>query len=230
MLLPMDDDEMLRSIDDDFTVLDIPEETSPLDLLAQVVRVRRRYLGLDQAELADYGGPGVSTVWKIENAAQGSYAARTKHQLENALGIPRGSVDRLLKGPLDAEVWSDPAERGDLVSRAIHAPIPDLSTPALKPGPAPRRATELTDDELLAELTYRMKKYAQEQEVTGNAEHPAPMNGVNVHALRRPDETPAVPDATVLSPDDLRGLGVADAADDADVDHEDEDRGREEDA
>ena len=125
--------------------------------VGRLARARREHLGLVQGDLADYGGPKVSTVGKIERAAQAEFPTRTQHQLENALGWKRGEVRRIRD--LDGEEWyrNDAAMREDAERGLIEDDIPDLSAPS---PPANAQAPDLSDSDLLAELTYRMKRYA----------------------------------------------------------------------
>ncbi len=130
-------------------------------LLGTLVRRRREVLGLKQGDLARYGGPGVSTVGKIERGEQGSYPRRTRQQIEIALGWNRNAVDEILQAAT-SEWWDDEGLREDYIETLIQEHIPDLTHPA----PTSNRvhtAADLTDDELLAELTYRMKRYATER-------------------------------------------------------------------
>jgi len=131
-----------------------------LDLLGRLARERREHLGLHQGDLAQYGGPRVSTVGKIERAEQGNYPTRTKRQLENALGWSRGTFDRILGAPA-SEWWDSGGLREDFIATLIEDDVPDLGNPVVRTAQV-RRALDLTDDELLAELTYRMKAYAKE--------------------------------------------------------------------
>lgn len=106
--------------------------------IGRIARSRRERLGLKQEDLADYGGPGVSTVGKFERAAQESFPLRTQQQMEKALGWSRTIVEQVVssidEGTLTAEEWEH-----DL----IEEDVPDLSGTQAKP-PA------VTDDEQLA--------------------------------------------------------------------------------
>lgn len=129
--------------------------------LGLMARLRRLYVGLKQEELAQYGGPGKTTVGKIENARMDALPPRTQQQLEKALGWRRGSVREILAEP-EEDYWNpavlehgyDVEQDGNAIEW-IEAPLPDLThgTPA-------RSARDLSDEELLAELTYRMRVYS----------------------------------------------------------------------
>lgn len=91
--------------------------------IGRIAKARRDRLGLNQDELALYGGPKVATVGKFERAAQPSFPLRTQHQFEKALGWGRGSIEQFVAawdaGDLDTTDWEH-----DLVFEDI----PDLST------------------------------------------------------------------------------------------------------
>lgn len=126
------------------------------EIAGQMARRRRQRLGLKQEDLQQYGGPRVSTVGKFERGAQDHFPLRTQHQIENALGWKRGSIEDVLRVVRSGE-WH--AWEGAYEAELIEDNIPDLSTPSDSDAQV-RRATELSDDELLAEITFRMKKYA----------------------------------------------------------------------
>lgn len=166
-----------------------------LALLGRLVRERRERLGLNQGDLAQYGGPRVSTVGKIERAEQGNYPLRTRHQLENALGWSRGVFDEILTAPAEPW-WDNDGLRSSFIESIVEDHVPDLSRPTVIAAQA-RRAADLTDDELLAELTYRMKAYAKEMhDVEAAATSHAPGSGVR-DAIVELDE--------VTTPEDPQG-------------------------
>lgn len=123
--------------------------------VGRLARNRRERLGLGQGELKDYGGPGVVTVRKLERATQPNFPSRTRRAMERALGWKVGEIDRLLRIH-EEPWWADEQMRAEFETELIEENLPDLT-----PAPAVRRAAHLTDDELLAELTYRMKRYAE---------------------------------------------------------------------
>lgn len=97
-------------------------------VIGHIAKARRERLGLNQDELAQYGGPKVATVGKFERAAQESFPLRTQHQMENALGWARGTVEQVVNsiddGSLTMEDWEH-----DLVVEDV----PDMSRPVLPP-------------------------------------------------------------------------------------------------
>jgi transcriptional regulator with XRE-family HTH domain len=134
--------------------------------LARVARARREFIGLSQEELVTYGGPGKSTVSKIERAAQQSYPSRTQQQLEKALGWDRGTFAEILRHA-DSTYFEEFGE--SVLVDYVEAPMPDLTVGT----EARTSASHLSDDELLAELTFRMKRYALEKEGKAHGQPPA---------------------------------------------------------
>lgn len=130
--------------------------------LAEIVRARREHIGLSQEDIKDAGGPGKSTVSKIERAAQHGYPQRTYRQIEQALGWSWGAASEVLRAA-DEPNFED--HRSTIAHDLIEGDMPAVSAPA-------RTAADLTDDELLAELTYRMTRYAREKGA-GHVESPA---------------------------------------------------------
>lgn len=96
--------------------------------IGRIAKARRERLGLNQDELAQYGGPRVATVGKFERAAQSSFPLRTQHQMEKALGWSRGIIEQVVgsidEGELDAEDWEH-----DLIVEDV----PDMSRPVVPP-------------------------------------------------------------------------------------------------
>jgi hypothetical protein len=98
-------------------------------IIGRIAKARRERLGLKQDELSLYGGPGVATVGKFERAAQDSFPTRTQHQIENALGWSRTTIEQVVgsidDGTLTAKDWEH-----DL----INEDVPDLSKPMVAGG------------------------------------------------------------------------------------------------
>lgn len=92
--------------------------------IGRIAKARRERLGLNQDELAQYGGPRVATVGKFERAAQETFPLRTQHQIEKALGWSRGIIEQVVEsieqGELTPETWEH-----DL----IFEDVPDMSLP-----------------------------------------------------------------------------------------------------
>lgn len=108
-------------------------------------------MGMRQEDLPS--GPSSATVRKIEHG-DGPFPARTQHQVEASLGWDQGSIMRALS--IHEEPWWDnPEMAADYVREMVEPPTP---APLVR-----MTAADLTDDELLAELTYRMRRYATER-------------------------------------------------------------------
>lgn len=166
----MDFGGRLWGMDNDF-FKNLPAD--PWAVVGHVVKARRERLGLKQEELKQYAGPGVSTVGKVERAAQESFPLRTQHAIENALGWERGSVESLIRAIelADDSWWGNQDLRESYLEEMVEDEIPDLSSGPGGASPV-RRAAELTDDELLTELTYRMKRYGLEKEDQDGSQTP----------------------------------------------------------
>lgn len=78
--------------------------TYDLDRLAEAVHRRREELGLGQGDLIARGGPGVTTVGKIERSQIEKPQNATLKRLDDALAWEPGSARRVLAG-------GDPAVR-----------------------------------------------------------------------------------------------------------------------
>jgi len=136
------------------------------EAVGRLVKARRERLALNQDELHLYGGPRVSTVGKCERAAQDRFPLRTQHQFENALGWRRSAIEEIISAVKTNDWYADPDQRKDFENDLINANIPDLSHPTEPEAPV-LSAQHLSDSDLLAELTYRMKRYASQDDSGG---------------------------------------------------------------
>jgi transcriptional regulator with XRE-family HTH domain len=174
------------------------------DFLAQVVRERRENIGLSQEEVYEYGGPKKSTVGKIENARETSYSTRTLQQLEEALGWDRGAVDQLL-AVADQDDFS--AREAEIAHEYVYAPIVGISA-RRSDEERVASAAELSDEELLAELTFRMRRYSQGQGIaihqTGSGKT---MSFALAHQARLVAEQAAQEDEASSAPRAARDVG-----------------------
>lgn len=92
--------------------------------IGRLAKARRERLGLNQDELAQYGGPRVSTVGKFERAAQDSFPLRTQHQIEKALGWTRGTVEQFVAAFDEGDL-----DMGDWEHELVVDDVPDMSQP-----------------------------------------------------------------------------------------------------
>lgn len=103
--------------------------------IGRIGKARRERLGLNQDELAHYGGPRVATVGKFERGVA-SFPLRTQHQIEKALGWSRGIIEQVVasidEGQLTADDWEHDLVVEDVpdMSRPFTAPAEDGSTTA----------------------------------------------------------------------------------------------------
>lgn len=158
-----------------------------------LVKARRERLGLKQEQLAPRGGPGVSTVGKVERGAQASFPLRTQHQLEKALGWRHGTIADVLETVTRGE-WGDlgPDWSTDLVEENV----PDMADA----GEPVRRTVELSDAELLTELTHRVRQYAQAAVASAPS---SPRQVVLEELARRGKDAGWLLDASRLDADEL---------------------------
>jgi hypothetical protein len=92
--------------------------------LARWVKASRDALGLAQDDLSARGGPGETTVHKIETGAVRSLRDRTKRQLERALGWPHEVVEKILDDEIDVTemmtaLVQEAAARTEVHERAV---------------------------------------------------------------------------------------------------------------
>lgn len=123
-------------------------EQEILKTLGCFVEESRKNQGLSRLALARTSGVDVKTIRTLEAGVRKPYD-HTLRMVESALGWRTGAID---------DLW-DQLENDNPVTL-------DMLTQAEKPVPYPGaiRAAHLTDEELTAELSYRLTKYAREAE------------------------------------------------------------------
>lgn len=94
------------------------------ELLGHIAKERREYLGLRQTEIAKYGGPGKSTVGKIENGRQQAFPPKTLRSLERVYGWDTGAIAAIVAAP--SQSWFETFGEEGFAHDYIEAPIPDL--------------------------------------------------------------------------------------------------------
>lgn len=178
------------------------QEMTGWRLVGALVRDRRRFLRLRQEDLRARGGPSSATVRKVEGGAGSAISDRTWSEIEDALGWPRRTIRRIL-GIHTEGWWADQGLREDFARELIEA---DGASPG--PHATPERvvasAADLTDEELLAELTYRMRRYSAER--NGRGHRPAPI-GDDVVGVEDAVEGLTLPPAGATDPGASRGPG-----------------------
>lgn len=80
--------------------------------LGDAVRLRRKQLGLTQADVATRGGPSVETLRAVENNRAGRLSRRSRRALERAVEWEAGSVDEVLSGGASRVPGTPPADVG----------------------------------------------------------------------------------------------------------------------
>lgn len=116
-----------------------------------LAKQRREQLGLTQEQVADRGGPKVTTVGKFERAAA-RFPTRTQAQLESALGWKAGviamvatsinSADRTIEEWAE-ELLAAPAPVDDAAHEVEHREAADALAAVLRLIPPPRRPAAL---------------------------------------------------------------------------------------
>lgn len=160
--------------------------------VGRVIRQRRRWIGLSQEDLAQYGGPGKTTVGKIENGRMEPFTISAQQQVERVLGWPLGTIRSMHR--LIPEFGDDDQWWADLVE----ATPPDLA--ALKvtgSGPADG-LTAVSDAALLAEIARRFERHRDQRAGEGDGQQPAANTragdaGAEVIGLPVPDGMPTDP-------------------------------------
>lgn len=110
----------------------------PMQALADEVRAARLRAGMKHgADLARAMGVSARIVGAVERAERGSYSDELLAKIDVALGWAPGSARRITEGGTPTPVAGAPSQ-------------------------AARRAADLTDEELLAEISFRLTSYARE--------------------------------------------------------------------
>lgn len=127
------------------------DEFEALQTIGRLIKEERLAQGLSQVQLAKQAGTAIKTVRTLESGTRRTQEINQR-KLEHALGWRAGSVSEVLKGKstfAPDQITPDDMRSSDGVRpvAALHAGVP--TAPVAK-------AAHLTDEELLAELTYRM--------------------------------------------------------------------------
>ncbi|WP_347109337.1 helix-turn-helix transcriptional regulator [Paenarthrobacter sp. S56] len=127
------------------------DELEALQTIGRLIKEERLAQGLSQVQLAKQAGTAIKTVRTLESGTRRTQEINQR-KLEHALGWRAGSVSEVLRGksgfapdqitPDDMRTSEDSRQSANLRAAAPVAPI--------------ARAAHLSDEELLAELTYRM--------------------------------------------------------------------------
>ncbi len=127
------------------------DELEALQTIGRLIKEERLAQGLSQVQLAKQAGTAIKTVRTLESGTRRTQEINQR-KLEHALGWRAGSVSEVLKGK--SNFAPDMITPDDMRSGEESRPPgpPRVSVPS-----APvARASHLSDEELLAELTYRM--------------------------------------------------------------------------
>lgn len=131
--------------------------------IGRMVQAQRRFVGLTQENVAEYGGPGKTSMSKIERGVMDPFTPEAQQEVERVLGWPRGRIreqHRMLMefGPEHLEAELAEYEYGQ-------PPVPDLV--ALRREVAGRSVEGALADEgdvsLIAALTSRLAHAAESE-------------------------------------------------------------------
>lgn len=154
-----------------------------------IVQERRRWIGLSQEDLQQYGGPGKTSVSKIERGVMAPFTVPAQQQLERVLGWPRGAI-RDMYSALERS-----GANGETIGvEYVEMPPPDLA--ALRNETAPDTSPPLdhiSDLALVAELTRRLARSAETTKETPNDN---PASNTQAGRARHQDFTLAADDLT----------------------------------
>ncbi|MFJ4210787.1 multiprotein-bridging factor 1 family protein [Paenarthrobacter sp. NPDC089675] len=127
------------------------DELEALQTIGRLIKEERLAQGLSQVQLAKQAGTAIKTVRTLESGTRRTQEINQR-KLEHALGWRAGSVSEVLKGKsgfAPDQITPDDMRTGDDAR-------PHANARAAVPAAPIARAAHLSDEELLAELTYRM--------------------------------------------------------------------------
>ena len=127
------------------------DELEALQTIGRLIKEERLAQGISQVQLAKQAGTAIKTVRTLESGTRRTQEINQR-KLENALGWRAGSVSEVLKGK--STFAPDQITHDDMrtTDGSRQASSPRMAVPAASNA----RASHLSDEELLAELTYRM--------------------------------------------------------------------------
>ncbi|MFJ5956065.1 multiprotein-bridging factor 1 family protein [Paenarthrobacter sp. NPDC092416] len=128
------------------------DELEALQTIGRLIKEERLAQGLSQVQLAKLAGTAIKTVRTLESGTRRTQEINQR-KLEHALGWRAGSMSDVLKGK--STFAPDQITPDDMRTSDEPQQGPRAVSPAGTAGPVVR-AAHLSDEELLAELTYRM--------------------------------------------------------------------------
>lgn len=128
------------------------DEFEALQTIGRLIKEERLAQGLSQVQLAKQAGTAIKTVRTLESGTRRTQEINQR-KLEHALGWRAGSVSEVLKGKstfAPDQITPDDMRSSDDGARPLANPYIGIPEAPIA------KAAHLTDEELLAELTYRM--------------------------------------------------------------------------
>ncbi|WP_284975815.1 helix-turn-helix transcriptional regulator [Arthrobacter sp. efr-133-TYG-104] len=126
------------------------DELEALQTIGRLIKEERLAQGLSQVQLAKQAGTAIKTVRTLESGTRRTQEINQR-KVEHALGWRPGSVADVLRGK--SSFAPDMITPDDMRSGDEARPGPARSA---VPSGRVARASHLSDEELVAELTYRM--------------------------------------------------------------------------
>lgn len=138
-----------------------------LKRIGLLIKEGRTKLGMTQIPFAKHVGIDTKTIASMEKGARVAWEVNQR-KVETALGWRPGSIQEVID---DAEnIPYESVTLDSMAEGAGHASWYDLdSQEALRRNGPVARASQLTDEELLAELSYRFRNY--KNRLNGESEH-----------------------------------------------------------
>ncbi len=127
------------------------DELEALQTIGRLIKEERLAQGLSQVQLAKQAGTAIKTVRTLESGTRRTQEINQR-KLEHALGWRAGSMSEILKGK--SSFAPDQITPDDM--RSSEDPRQPSGPRVTVPAAPIARASHLSDEELLAELTYRM--------------------------------------------------------------------------
>jgi transcriptional regulator with XRE-family HTH domain len=122
-----------------------------------LIKEGRNKLGMSQVPFAEHAGVDAKTISSMERGKRVAWE-QSQRKVEAALGWRPGSIQEVLDDAENIPITSLTLD--SMLEGAGHATWFDLdSEEALRRNGPVTRASQLTDEELLAELSYRFRNY-----------------------------------------------------------------------
>jgi transcriptional regulator with XRE-family HTH domain len=135
-------------------------EAEALEIIGRLIKEGRLAIGLRQLPFAKFAEVDTKTLASMEKGTRVAWETNQR-KVEKALGWRQGSIQELLDNVAnDVDVPKDSITLESMKEGGAEATWQDLSDEENRVTEQPvTRANQLTDEELLAELSYRFRNY-----------------------------------------------------------------------